>query len=401
METTRDEATDGLGPAFNPRRAVQVGLAGLLLAGLAMIPTVLSTRPTQVNPPTEALSQYEGIRAGLTFLSVLVAAVGLYLRPSAPTLLIAAGTCAVAWVGTPWDSARLLFGVLGILALLGAGLSQVPLRVRQGFVCGMILLHFGGILTAVTSPLHPPWLSLAIWTWVYRPYLQFMYLNNAYHFYSPDPGPANQLWFCFVYQEPDPKTGGKQQWVTFPRRPEDVKDPMAVEYYRRLSITEQTSTLAISTGIIPDSILQARNSVTNIRIHPDYPIGMQYRALNETARRYLMPAYVRRGVANFGDPNRTMLRVKLYRAEHRILPASDLAKRLDPYDPTTFLPIYLGDFTPQGQMLNPTDPMLYWVVPILKTPRDPNRPSTRWDSSAEFVLHDYVKEHAGSSPFSP
>lgn len=401
MEKAQEQAADGLGPAYDARRAVQVGVVGVLLTGAAMVFTVLATRPGQTGEPAQGVVGYEVVRAVLTFLGVLLAAVGLYLRTSTRSCLIGAGACLLAWLGSPWDSARLLFGVLGILALFGALLTRLPLKVRQGLVCGMILLHFGGILTAVTSPLHPPWLSLAIWTWVYRPYLQFMYLNNAYHFYSPDPGPANQLWFCFIYEQPDPKTGGKQQWVMFPRRPEEVKDPMAVEYYRRLSVTEQTNTLAVSGGIIPDSILQARNSVSHIRIHPDFPVSMQYRPLNETAKRYLMPAYVRRGVENFGDPSRTMVRVKLYRAEHRILSAAELASHRDPYDPICYLPIYLGDFSPDGKMLNPNDPMVYWLVPILKVPRDPNRPPTRWDHSAELIMHDYVKEHAGSSPFSP
>ena len=35
-----------------------------------------------------------------------------------------------------------------------------------------------------------------------------MYLNNAYHFYSPDPGPATYVWFRIFYisNEVDPET---------------------------------------------------------------------------------------------------------------------------------------------------------------------------------------------------
>src|SRR5262249_2581204 len=52
----------------------------------------------------------------------------------------------------------------------------------------------------------------AVWTYFYRNYLQFMYLNNAYHFYSPDPGPASLLWFAVKYDK------GAPRWVMIPAR---------------------------------------------------------------------------------------------------------------------------------------------------------------------------------------
>src|SRR5207244_2073818 len=103
----------------------------------------------------------------------------------------------------PWDSAALLFRVGTVLAAVGALVVLLPPFGRKIIASLFILFHFGGILTAVTSVSPAPWLSTQIWTTVYRPYLFFLWMNNAYHFYSPEPGPANLMWFCIEY-ESDP-----------------------------------------------------------------------------------------------------------------------------------------------------------------------------------------------------
>ena len=72
-----------------------------------------------------------------------------------------------------------------------------------------------------------------------------MYLNNAYHFYSPDPGPATYVWFRIFYvtNEIDPESNQPKlagHWVKVP----DVKDDgthgyrVSLEYQRHLSLTE-------------------------------------------------------------------------------------------------------------------------------------------------------------------
>ena len=50
----------------------------------------------------------------------------------------------------------------------------------------------------------------------------------------------------------------------------------------------------------------------------------------------------------------------------------------------------MGEFDADGNLLGPgTDPLLYWVVPILREPRR---------ARASYVLKDYVAVHAGSEP---
>ncbi|MBV9124454.1 MAG: PKD domain-containing protein [Planctomycetes bacterium] len=135
-----------------------------------------------------------------------------------------------------WDSARTLLRVLAAVAAACAGLVLLPSLGRRVAVSLIILFHFGGILTAVTNVQPAPWLSTQLWTVVYRPYLQFLYCNNAYHFYSPDPGPATLLWFRIEFET----TGGQRhwRWVKVPELATDRSGDLA-DLERRLDDKER------------------------------------------------------------------------------------------------------------------------------------------------------------------
>src|SRR5215813_9575618 len=138
-----------------------------------------------------------------------------------------------------WDSLRMALGVFTIVALVGAAIVLLP-RVGRRIVASLLLLvHFGGILTAVTavaphngSP--PPWLPTTLWTLVYRPYLQFAYLNNAYHFYSPDPGPPTLVWFRVEFED---------KHVHWYKLVDRDQFPTRLQYQRMLALTESTNQL--------------------------------------------------------------------------------------------------------------------------------------------------------------
>jgi hypothetical protein len=89
--------------------------------------------------------------------------------------------------------------------------------------------------------------------------------------------------------------------------------------------------------------------------------------------------------------------VKIYRLEHRIVPVASYAAGTDPYHPLTYRPYFLGEFyldaeTDRGELLDPQDPMLYWLVPIL--PKQPTlTPGSR--VTAEDEIEDYLSKHAG------
>ena len=65
-----------------------------------------------------------------------------------------------------------------------------------------------------------------------------MYLNNAYHFYAPEPGPASFLWFRMIFEDPEGRTYG--HWIKIPDLDEKGwhKNTLSLEYQRMLSVTE-------------------------------------------------------------------------------------------------------------------------------------------------------------------
>ena len=159
------------------------------------------------------------------------------------TLAALASFCACRALANPaspddWDSLRLFLAVLFMVALGAAPLVLVSQSLRRFVISLLILFHFLGIGTAVLSPVPSPWLIQQAWARVFQPYLEFMYLNNAYHFYSPEPGPASFLWFRMYYEDPHGKLWA--HWLKVPDLDEKGwhKNKLALEYRRMLAVTE-------------------------------------------------------------------------------------------------------------------------------------------------------------------
>lgn len=335
---------------------------------------------------------------------------------------LAAGTALVGWFGLPesWDSYRLVLGVAVAVAVGGALLLVVPKTWRLVVISLYLLFHFGGIFLATTSPhthnYPAPMLTIQLYTRLYHPYLQFTYMRNAYHFYSPEPGPASLLVFLLrtdtgqQVQAFDPQTGNpyerkvyKHQWVVMPRRPDDVRDPLGLSYYRRLSLTEQLargSPGVIVPEIFEKSEVQARRMtrLSLIPLHPTEPIGLQYRLPNSDVMRYLLPSYASHVILYHTPDVQTAARttVKIYRLEHRTLRVETFAARqpdgsyASPFHPTTYLPFFMGEFDANGELIHPQDELLNWLVPVI--PREP-RPNDPDDPYRKTYL-DYMSVHA-------
>ena len=88
--------------------------------------------------------------------------------------------------------------------------------------------------------------------------------------------------------------------------------------------------------------------------------------------------------------------VKVYRLQHRMLSAQEFAAGEDPFAPTTYLPYYLGEYDPDGHVTDPDNPLLYWVIPIVKKASAVVfvRPGGR-----RALFENYLAAHAGSDPF--
>jgi hypothetical protein len=291
-----------------------------------------------------------------------------------------------------WDSAALLFRIATVLAAVGAVVILLPSIGRRIVVSLVIVFHFAGILTAVTSVTPSPWLSTQIWTTVYRPYLYFLWLNNAYHFYSPQPGPANQLWFCIEY-ESDPDGTRNFRWVLVPdwdekghpKNPDGSLVFSGTEYTRRLSLAEYTAPVRPAPPNLPQ-LLQRRVSAGNMDSIPPFdprllPYDQQYQQPNDVSKRWIH-TYVRHVAATYKHQNKPELAVqtvKFYRVLHQILEPSQVAEGLDPNNSNLFYPFYCGEFDREGNFekrcaevwINSDgyfqsevhDPYLYWVIP--------------------------------------
>jgi hypothetical protein len=59
-----------------------------------------------------------------------------------------------------------------------------------------------------------------------------------------------------------------------------------------------------------------------------------------------------------------------------------------PYHPTTYWPFFLGEFNARGDLVDPQEPMLYWLVPILPRQGGPTTDPTK----RNFL--DYMSFHA-------
>ena len=308
----------------------------------------------------------------------------------------------LAMNGAKWDSGTLLFGGLFILALAGAVLILLPSLARRVVISLFVLFHFGGMVVAVTAVDPPnsagPWLSKQLFHRVYRPYLSWLYLTNAYHFYSPDPGPPTLFWFAVKYSD------GSYTWVKLPDR---ANSPIGMHYQRMLALPEHSFTsmarLPLSTSEyalehieVPErgtwEDIYRRRELGSMFLYrypnppkelanPEkgYPIPMvqgldvviQYREPSDIHKKVLS-SVAKRILWNAppAGPGLTAESVKVYRVVHQILSPAELAQGLSPLDKTKHAPFFLGEFDREGKMKDPLDPFLYWYLPITYVPHE-------------------------------
>jgi hypothetical protein len=376
------------------------------------------------DPMAGASGPLAALRVLFALGGMIAAGLAVSLRPKALMLGLAMLTYLVACYGgafhADWDSARILAGFGAIVAGIGmvilggpeliASLLGKPSLIRplrRIAISVLLFFQFGSLCVAVTAPGAQPWIGAQLAERVYRAYQQCVYLTNAYHFYSPEPGPAYMLWFCIYYDNDD---NGKAEtaearWITLPNRPGDMKDPLAITYYRRLSVTATAFSPAQIPGL-SDDVTRARilrtQGKNGIPLHPEFmPMQNQYLMPQDNVRYHMLPAFVKHlsksKEAQHGDPNVKIKWIKVYMVEHKILTPADLEIGMDFYDAPTYKPYFMGDFDVNGNLRDPNDAMLYWMVPILFEPKHPPVPNyyTPKNHPDEFKLYDGVEVHSG------
>jgi hypothetical protein len=322
---------------------------------------------------------------------------------SAGLLALAAFVALLAFLGMDekWDSGRFFLGALIAVALIASFLVLLPSVLRKIILVLLVLLHFGGILTSVTAvaPRNdtPPWLSMQAWTHFYRHYLQFMYLTNAYHFYSPDPGPPTLLWFYVKYDD------GQYRWIKLPNREDS---PVNLHHQRLLAAAEMTHAPAglpllmaniplweeknnrkyeILPGVPHDpwEIISQRREMgaklpykdaqgheAPIQVPVDVLPINQYGEPMEHARR-LIASYARhiaRTSPHPEDPKVPVSYVRVYQVIHTLITPRQFSEGRDLLDPTTYMPFYMGKYDLDGRLLDAKDPFLFWLLPIVNVP---------------------------------
>lgn len=331
----------------------------------------------------------------LGIAGVISAAFAVVQRPTDSRVLgLAALTAGLSVFSAQpeWGAVRMMLTVLAAVGGVAAILFLLSQTTRRIVVSALVIFHFCGILSAITSPPSTPWLTSQTWVRLFRPHLEFCYTNNAYQFYSPEPGPANVLWFCIEGND------NQYRWIKTPNI-NDVYDPLGVEYYRRLSITERAnSNEQLLGGPPPEALLRRREVIDLYPMHPEAMAALQFRMPDENGRQFLA-SYVRHVAKKHAAemPDFGIKSMKVYLTQHRLLSQKQYADGENPYDISSYLPFFVGEFDAQGSLLNPFDPMLYWIVPILRTPK--YDPATGAAIPKQYDYKNFVTIHAKSDPF--
>jgi hypothetical protein len=391
-------------------------VAPTLLVWLSVMPlAVRAARRCLINDGRQgALDAEEEIALGLVVGAACAFAGSwtLYLGPDA---------------ANDWDTMRLFLRVLTAAALGGAALVLVSTRLRRLVLSFLFVLHFAGISTACLSAAPAPWLVQQTWVRVFRPYLEFMYLNNAYHFYAPEPGPASYLWFRLIYTDENLNEYG--WWYKVPEIDEKGRHhhAVALEYQRFLALCESTAPydppppwlftnvnnfgahyLDISPIYKNRMLLQpdvqgqpmqpigvARTEHPRIPLHPLIPQAQQVIIPNESSRRMLASyaRFVARKYAKHPEhADWTFKSVKVYRVIHAIPGVDWYVQHMPPADPVLYRPYYMGNYDSDGEVLDAKpgperDPYLYWLLPILRA--NMNEPNGE--------VYDWCRKHAGDT----
>jgi hypothetical protein len=397
MGTTKTDTRDG--PFTNPSRFLIAG-AGLALVSVLWL--VIFHRPA----------------IPLVFVALLATGAAVVIRPASSRILgLAALTgvlceaamssdsyslrfllTALTWTrqqpgpaAADWDSLRMLLLFFCMIAAAAALVMLLPPVGRRVAVSLVVIFHFVGIWTATMTVEPSPLIWRYLWAYVYRPYLESMYVNNAFHFYAPDPGPATLVWFYIKYDD------GSAEWFKIPQRGDN---PVSLEYQRRLSLSESVNALfpPLFPGMDRYEARFKAGQRDGIPLHPDEPnMGMQYRH-PQPYTTVMLHAYAYHIAHSFPrEPGRNVVSVKIYRVVHRLLQPLQLAKGEDPTAPWIYIPYYQGEYNPDGKLIDPEDPYLYWVIPIVRKPRAPSPDLASLMNPSrndEGEVIDYVERHA-------
>lgn len=319
-----------------------------------------------------------------------------------------------------WGTLRMFLRVGAAVSLGAAVLTIVATAVRRIVLSILFTLHFAGICSAALSAPPAPWIVQQAWMRLFRPYLEFAYLNNAYHFYAPEPGPSSYLWFRIIYADAEGKNE-EGEWLKIPELDEKtgrIRHPVALDYQRFLSLTEAV----MHPDPLPPEYYYHFNPITNtwesepnlfyknrldlvpqnapvaigllpskhhrIRLHPEIPPMHQVKIPNQGCRQLLSSFarfVARTHPAHPEKPHLKFKSVKIYEVVHWIAPVQWFLLEIPPTDPELYRPYFVGNFDSEGKQIIDGDPYLYWLLPVVRD----------HGSEIKSQIRDYARLHAG------
>jgi hypothetical protein len=210
---------------------------------------------------------------------------------------------------------------------------RIPSASVRVLVGVLVFVHLIAIVIAVTSSGSPgfpaPQLSLRLSPFV-QPYLQAIFLNNAYRFFAPNPGTPWVLWFRLQYSD------GMVRWIELPGRPERL---WRGRYQRRLN-------LAIQLGQYVESAAASDEKKTLS------PLG---KMLVESAARHVAVAYARTSV---NGSLVTIRNIGIYCVRHGVILPEQVRAGWEPIDLRTYQATFVGAYSPEGERVDEFRPDL-------------------------------------------
>jgi hypothetical protein len=296
-----------------------------------------------------------------------------------------------------WDSGRIVAGFAAIVAGIAALLMALPRPIRRLGVSLLVLFHFGGILVAVTADRPRPWISHQLHRLVYRPYLEFTYLDYSYQFNSYGKWVSHFKWFCIVYENGD--TG----WYKLREPRLEGWDPLGIQGQRYLELAVDSGSYA-DDDPSDDDKRKRLGHANVIPLHADRTVTYQYKETGQFVQFQQLPALTRhlchRHDVQHPDGHTRIKSVKVYDVVHRIVQPDEL-RTTGINDRQTYEPYYQGEIDPTGKEINKDDPMRFWLVPIFYKCKSfaPLAESNPRDNPGDYILIDGLKLHTGSDAF--
>jgi hypothetical protein len=351
-------------------------------SGAVLLGTILISFDGPVVTPVRLILMLAGLIAGGLAVQRHLAGAGEELDDrveSAGFIAVYSLAGIVGFLGMQddWFSGRIFFAFF-ICATIGGSLLMLMPRVwRRLAATVLVLLHFGGIVTASASSGmgggEPAWLPSELMTYVYRPYLYPMYLVNAYHFYAPDPGASTLAWYRVEYED------GSYRWIKFPDR---AATETPLHYQRHMGMAESLNSRSPTPPPeVFEKLWKRRSRVGKqpprqyaglIPIREDISYWAQFTPPAEYTQK-MLESYARFVCLNYpnpDDPSKRAVRVKVYRVYYKIPSPGELLGGADPYDDNLKRPFFMGEFDADGKLLTPFgldergDPFLYWEIPM-------------------------------------